>query len=371
VLAVSGLGYRYAMRDPLRFALTAGGLACAVVLTVFLAGVYRGAVRGSLSYVEDVDAQIWVGRRGSWNLMRSSGLLTRWKRDSVLAVPGVTSAEPILAALLPATVGGTRRTLLVIGLDPDADAARPRRVRAGAGVPDSGGIVVDEAFARRMGLAIGDTFDLAEHTARVVGITGGTNLLVTQYAFVSRSELLDAIGVTDRSTFLLVRADPSDAVEVARAIEASVGAVTAFPRDTFIANNRREIEAGFLPVLWAIALLGIVVGGAVVAVMTYAAVLEKRADYVLLAALGAAPRVQVHVVLQQAVLAAGVGSVVGLGVLVLLQRLLPAVVPELPLMLDPVVALMAVAGAVGMAALGAAVPGRLAARLPPLEALRR
>jgi putative ABC transport system permease protein len=368
---VIGLGFRYALRDPMRFALTAGGLACAVVLTVFLAGVYRGAVRGSLSYVEDVDAQIWVGRRGSWNLMRASGLLTRWKRDSVLAVPGVTIAEPILAALLPATVGSRRRTLLVIGLDPDADAARPRRLRAGRAIPDSNEIVVDEAFARRTGLALGDSFDLAEHTVRVAGITRGTNLLVTQYAFVSRAELLDAIGVTDRATFLLVRTDGTDPVRVARAIEASVGAVAAFPRDTFIANNRREIEAGFLPVLWAIAVLGIAVGGAVVAVMTYAAVLEKRADYVLLAAIGAGPGAQVRVVMQQAVLAAAVGSLVGLGILAALQRLLPTAVPELPFTLDPAIALSAVAGAIGMAVLGAAIPGRLAARLPPLEALRR
>ncbi len=365
------LGVRYALREPMRFALTAAGLACAVVLTVFLASVYRGAVQGSLRYIEDVEAEIWVGRRASWNLMRASGLLTRWKRDSVLAVPGVTTAEPILAALLPATVGGVRRTLLVIGLDPDADAARPRHLVTGRAIPDSTEIVVDEAFARRMGLVVGDTFDLAEHRVRVAGITRETNLLVTQYAFVSRAELLDAIGVTDRATFLLVRTDGSDPRAVARAIEGSVGTVAAFPRDEFIANNRREIEAGFLPVLWAIAILGIAVGGAVVAVMTYAAVLEKRSDYVLLAAIGAGPSVQVRVVMQQAVLAAVVGGIVGLGVLLALHRVLPALVPEVPFALDPLIVVGAVTGAVGMAVIGAVVPGRLATRLPPLEALRR
>jgi ABC-type lipoprotein release transport system permease subunit len=299
-----------------------------------------------LRYVEGVDAEVWVGRRGSWNLMRASGTLTGAKRDSVLAVPGVLTAEPILAGLLPAEVDGMRRTLLVIGLDSDAVAARPRGLAAGRSIPRGQEIVLDQAFARRAGLALGDTVSLADHRAQLVGVTRGTNLLVTQYAFVSRAELLEAVGVTDRATFLLDRA-------------------------TFIANNRREIESGFLPILWAIALLGIVVGGSVVALMTYAAVLEKRADYVLLGAMGARPATRFGIVLQQAVLAAAAGGAVGIGGLVLLQQLLPSIVPEIEFRLDPGVTVAALAGAVTMAALGATVPGRLATRLPPLEALRR
>jgi putative ABC transport system permease protein len=365
------LGFRYALRESVRFALTAGGLACAVVLSVFLVGVYRGAVRGSLRYVEGVDAEVWVGRRGSWNLMRASGTLTGAKRDSVLAVPGVLTAEPILAGLLPAEVDGVRRTLLVIGLDSDAVAARPRGLAAGRAVPRGQEIVLDEAFARRAGLTLGDTVSLADHRARVVGLTRGTNLLVTQYAFVSRAELLEAVGVTDRATFLLVHTAPGEATRVARAITQRVKNVEAFDRATFIANNRREIESGFLPILWAIALLGIVVGGSVVALMTYAAVLEKRADYVLLGAIGARPATRFGIVLQQAVLAAAAGGAAGIGALVLLQQLLPSIVPEIEFRLDPGVTLAALAGAVTMAALGASIPGRLATRLPPLEALRR
>jgi putative ABC transport system permease protein len=324
-----------------------------------------------LRYVEGVDADVWVGRRGSWNLMRASGTLTGAKRDSVLAVPGVLTAEPILAALLPAEVDGVRRTLLVIGIDPDAAAARPRSVEAGRAVPESTDIVLDGAFARRAGLAVGDTLALAGHRVRVVGVTRGTNLLVTQYAFVSRTELLQAVGVSDRATFLLVRTAPLEASRVARAITDRVTNVEAFDRATFIANNRREIESGFLPILWAIALLGVIVGGSVVALMTYAAVLEKRADYVLLAAIGARRATRFGVVLQQAVLAAAAGGAAGIAALALIERVLPSIVPEIEFRLDPATTLAALVGAVTMAALGALIPGRLATRLPPLEALRR
>ena len=69
------LGVRMVMREKRRHATIALGVSTAVVLTVFLVGVYRGAVRGSLSYIEDTGADVWVGRSGTWNLMRTSGLL--------------------------------------------------------------------------------------------------------------------------------------------------------------------------------------------------------------------------------------------------------------------------------------------------------
>lgn len=364
------LGFRYALRETTRFALTAGGLALAVVLSAFLAGVYRGVVHGSLSYINDVDAEVWVGRKGSWNLMRTSGLLPASRREDVLAVPGVEAVEPMLSALVAAEVNGMRRTLLVIGADPGGRSV-PRSLIAGHAEPRGKEIVADEAFVRRAGLALGDTFALGGHQVRLAGVTRGTNLLVTQYAFVERQELLDAVGVGDRATFLLVRTDPARAADVARDIAARVRNVEAFDRATFLANNRREIEAGFLPVLFIIALLGIAVGGAVVALMTYAAVLEKRADYVLLGAIGARPSTRFAVVLQEAVLASVVGGAVGLLALAGLEAGLPSLVPEVQLRLDTDLTAAAVGGAMVMAALGAMLPGRLAARLPPLEALRR
>jgi putative ABC transport system permease protein len=366
-----GVGFRYALRERTRFCLTAGGLACAVVLTVFLAGVYRGAVHGSLSYIERANAEVWVGRRGSWNLMRASGLLPDSTAERVLAVDGVRSVEPILAALLPAAVNGERRTLLVIGLEADAVAGRPRLLDRGRPLPGAGEIIVDRAFAKRSGIAPGDEIDLAGRQLLVAGISRETNLLVTQYAFLTRPDLLELLGLTGQASFLLVRTDPRRAASVARRIEAGIDGVAAFDHETFLANNREEIEAGFLPVLWAIAMFGLAVGGSVVTLMTYTAVLEKRSDYVLLAAIGADGRTRVTLVMQQAIAAAIAGGFAGLALLVLLQPLLPALVPEVEFRLEPWIAAAALAGSIAMAALGALMPARLATRLPPMEAFRR
>ncbi len=365
------LGFRYALREPTRLLLTAAGVACAVVLTVFLAGVYRGATRGSLAYIEQADAQVWVGRRGTWNLMRSSGLLPASLGRRLERVPGVRSVEPILAALASTKVHGERRTLLAVALWPDASAARPRHVLEGAAVPGRGEVVVDRALARRAGVAVGDTLPIADRPLRVAGITAETNLLVTQYAFVSREDLAGPMGLGSSATFFLVRTDPAHARQVARRIERRLPGVSAFDRATFLENNRREIASGFLPVLWAVALLGLAVGAAVVALMTYVAVLEKRADYALLGALGSREGARSLVVLQQSLAAAALGALLGLALLAALLWAAPSLVPEIELRVEPWLLGAALAGALLMAALGALLPARLVARVSALEALRK
>ncbi len=365
------IGFHFALREPVRFGLTAFGLACAVVLTVFLAGVYQGVVHGSLSYIADADADVWVGRPGSWNLMRSSGLLPGSVGERLREVRGVRSVEPILAALLPAQVEQLRRTLLVVGLEGAARLARPRRVLEGIAVPGTGEIVIDRAFATRAGVGLGDTIALAGHSLTVAGVTDDTNLLVTQYAFVTRRDLLRAVGLVDGATFFLVRTEAAAGAGLAAALEEHVGGIAAYDRATFLANNREELESGFLPILWAIAVLGLVVGVSVVSIMTYTAVLDKREDYVLLAAIGAGRAVRFSVVMQQALLAAAVGGLAGLGLLAALQRSLPTIVPELSLRVEPWIGAAAFGGALVMAAVGAVFPGRIASQLTPLEALRR
>lgn len=365
------LGLKYALRERTRFALTAGGVACAVVLTVFLVGVYRGAMRGSLSYIERTDADIWVGRRGTWNLMRASGLIPVGARELLLRVKGVEAAEPILGALLPAKLDGERRTLLAIGLARDADLGRPRLIEEGSALPKRGEVVVDRAFARRAGIKVGDRLDLADRTFRIAGISRETNLLVTQYAFLTQPDLESLLGVKDQATFFLLRAKKGESGAVVDRLKRRSSLISVFDRDTFLENNRREIAAGFLPVLWAIALLGLVVGGAVVALMTYAAVLEKRGDYALLGALGGGGGARFLVVMQQSLTAALVGAGLGLAALYLLARVLPSLVPEVELRIEPWLALAALAGALVMAGFGALFPARLATRVAPMEALRR
>jgi putative ABC transport system permease protein len=365
------LGFRYALRERTRFALTAAGVAAAVLLTVFLVGVYRGATRGSLSYIEGTGADVWVGRRGTWNLLRAGGLIPVSAKPLLEQVKGVVSAEPILGALLPAKLSDGRRTLLTIGLPAGATLSRPRQIEAGRAMPRRGEIVLDRAFARRAGLRVGDRVELAERKFRVAGISRETNLLVTQYAFLLRQDLESLLGVDAQATFFLLRVRQGESAAVVRRLEHRSRLISVFDRATFLENNRREIAAGFLPVLAAVALIGLLIGAAVVALMSYAAVLEKRGDYALIGALGGSEGARFLVVMQQSLAAALTGALAGLAVLLVVGRILPAAVPEVELVVEPWVAAAAVLGAFAVAAIGALIPAGIATSVAPMEALRR
>ena len=364
------LGFQTAFRERLRFALTVGGVTSAVVLTVFLIGVYQGAVLGSLSWVEDIDADVWVGGRGNWNLLRTSGFVGRDVIASLETREDVEIVEPIVVALLPAGPVDQRRTLLFVGLEESAELAVPQRVVEGRALPKPGEIVIDRAYARRAGLSCGDELNVAGVPVTVVGITEGTNLLVTHYAFVSGKQLRTLAGLGERWSFVLVKTSNGHPGEIVAEIDGRPG-TNAFDRATFIANNRQEVAAGFAPVMWTMAFLGIVAGVVVVALTIHAAVLERRQDYALLAALGGTKIHRMLVVAQQALAAGLVGSTVGTLVLLVIQQILPHLVPEIEFRLQWPLASAAFGGAVLVALAGALVPGWLAIRIPPMEVLRK
>jgi hypothetical protein len=359
------------MREKRRHATIALGVSTAVVLTVFLAGVYRGAVRGSLDYIEGTGADVWVGRSGTWNLMRTSGLLEAEAGDRAAVVSGVESVVPLLVALLPADLTGEPRTLLVLGVDASG-ATTPRRVATGVPTPNPGEIIVDQAFAARGKIHVGSLLTLAGRPLCVAGISQETNLLVTQYAFVHIKDLREMLGVSNRSTFLLCRAAPGVAPTVlARRLEDTIPGTAAFTAPDFLENNRLEIERGFLPVLAAMTVLGIAASVAIVALATVASVRERRAEFAVLLALGLRGSECALVVVEQSICSALAGGVGGLVVLAALERLLPRIVPEVEFSLEAPLAVTALAGAALTGVLGALASAREAGRVPPMEVFRR
>jgi putative ABC transport system permease protein len=304
-------------------------------------------------------------------MMRVSGLLPEDAAARADTIPEVAGCDPLLVALVPAEIDGEPRTVLAIGIG-DGEAARPRFMETGSNRLAPGEAIVDAAFARRARLSVGDTLRLPDRGLRIAGLSRETNLLVTQYAFVRLPELQEILGMEGGVSFFLVRLkEGSDARLCARRLMDRVPGVAAYDSATFLENNQREITRGFLPVLRAAACIGLVIGCLVVALVTWTAVVEKRADFAVLAAIGAGEGVLSRVVIGQAIAAAVAGAIGGLAALACLERLLPFLAPEVSFRLDPLLAGVSIAGACVVAAAGASWPARLASRIPPMEALRR
>jgi putative ABC transport system permease protein len=130
------------------------------------------------------------------------------------------------------------------------------------------------------------------------------------------------------------------------------------------------METGVLPIFWTIALLGGIIGAAIIAVMLYGSVLEKREDYALFKALGARQGFLTSLILKQSMIGSVSGFLIGLAMNAALSPVLPLLVPELSTRLTARSGLMVFFAALLIGAAGSWAPVRRLSRIFPMEVFR-
>ncbi len=364
------LSLRILARQRLRFALTVAGVGLCVLLALFLVAIYRGAREGSVEWVRRTRADLWVLQRNATNVLRGSSILTEAHGDLLRRVPGVERASPVLLLLSAVRLGpGRTATLFVAGYDPATGDGGPPALASGRAVASDAEIVLDRSFAAKWGVAEGDTVALQDERLTVVGTSDGTNALVVQYAFVTLARARGLVGFPGLATCYLATVRPGDdPARVAAAVRAAVPGVAAYGREEFLANNVREMESGFLPLLWTTAAIGAVVLTAVLSLLLTIAFLERRRDFAVLKTLGAPTGWLPRLVAAQALWIGGLASVVAVAAAPPLFLAIEAATPEVRLRASWDTSLV-VAGATAVLALLSSWPVlRRLRRVYPLEA---
>ena len=70
------LAWRNLTQQPLRFAISAGGVALAVVLILAMSGVFAGSEEHAVLYMRNQPAELWGMQAGVSNLHMSSSILS-------------------------------------------------------------------------------------------------------------------------------------------------------------------------------------------------------------------------------------------------------------------------------------------------------
>ncbi|MBK8057500.1 MAG: ABC transporter permease [Gemmatimonadetes bacterium] len=129
--------------------------------------------------------------------------------------------------------------------------------------------------------------------------------------------------------------------------------IAVLSREEFAENNMEELRGGLLPILSTIAVLGAVNAVAVLALMLYGSVLERREDYAVLKAMGASQRVLALLIVRQSLAAVGGGLVFGIVAYYVFAPVVLRIVPEMLLELSMSAILAVAAGAFIAGLLGA------------------
>jgi putative ABC transport system permease protein len=300
------------------------GVAFSVILVNLQGGLLLGMIRKASLLVDYGRADIWVGHRFMNNVDIGTFVPERWVHR-IRGVAGVEQAEPYIVMFGQMTMpDGRFENVVVVGSEAAAllgnawvmDDGDPRAVRA----PD--GILVDVLDADRLGgCRVGDVREINGRRAKVVGMTRGIVSFTTNpYIFTTLARARDQFGrdagvPRDKCCYFLVKARPGvDPAELCDRIRARVPELDVYDRRTYswMCMEFWLTRTGIGISFGLAALLGLLVGLAVVAQTLYASVTERIKEFSTLKAMGADDRAIGRFPLAQALGNATIGSGLGL-----------------------------------------------------------
>lgn len=295
--------WRILWGQPLRLALTVGGVALCLMLMFFLLAVYRGVADGSVEYVRSCPADLWVLQRHTTNILRGSSMVSTPQATALRGFAGIAQVGSVLFVLSASGSGGRDGTLFLTGFEPETGLGGPPRLVAGVSVQRDDEIVLDSCYAAKYGFHVGERIRIQDWELKVVGLSGGTNAFVIQYAFVTLDFAQHLVGIPELATCFLIKLREGVLAPVlARRIRLEVPGVDVYDRETFLANNIAEMESGFLPLLYTVAAIGMVVLTIILSLLLGVNILERRRDFAVLKILGAPAAFQKGLVIVQAML---------------------------------------------------------------------
>jgi putative ABC transport system permease protein len=370
------LAWRNLVAERGRLLVTLAGVAFSVVLMGAQLALLLAFARAASNLVDHADADLWVTQPGTSNVDIAAGMdLAR--RHQALAVPGVASVDPYMVqfAFWRRPDGGTE-SVIMTGFDLASGRGGPWNLVEGRAedlaMPDA--VIADRLFLDKLGIArIGDTVEINNRRARLVGITEGIRTFTqSPYVFASHHQAQRyTFFRPDQTTYLLVKLQAgADRAAVQAALGERLAPATVWTREAFARQTQRYwlISTGAGSALLLAASLGLVVGVVIVGQTLYATTVDRIGEYATLRAMGAPAGYLNAVILKQSAIAALAGYTLGaLAVLAIawVQRDATAALALSPWLMGLLAVLTAL-----MCALGALISIRRVTRLDPSEVFR-
>jgi len=305
------LARRNLFHDRVRFAVTLTGIVFALVLIIIQFGLFLGFTTTTSNNIDHSNADLWIVFHGV-GYFDTSRMFSERKYYEVLATPGVGQAEKYIQnfANWKKPDGGVEN-IQIIGFHPGGGLGEPWNVVQGnrMDVKQEDGVIVDELYKEKLGVSeIGDRVEIGNHRARIVGFTRGIRSFTTSpFVYTSFKNSLDYTrpeAKEDQLAYILVKAAPGVThAELKKNLKARLSDVDIYTRDEFSRRTRfywMFTTGAGLAVLTA-ALMGLVVGIAVVAQTIYAATMDHIREYGTLKAMGATNGYLYRVLIEQAV----------------------------------------------------------------------
>jgi len=362
------LARRNLFQEKWRFAMSVSGVAFAVLLILIVVSLYRGWSDVGRLY-ERLPGDVWISQTGTSDPFHSTSFLPAGDASKVARIPGIAAVIPVYARHIAFRRGAKELDVFVMALDTPRALQVPARTRQHY-LPEPGHIGIDRVLAGHAGVGIGDTLDVLGRRLVVSDIhSGGASLFQT--AFLNATDARALFGIDRLVNFFLLSLSPgADRAAVDRAAVAAVAGSETHTSEAFATQFANRVNQDFLAVVGVLVAIGFVVGGAVIALTTYTATLERAREFGVLKAVGASGGFLYRVVLQQSMIVGALGAALGVGASALAASMIKRGVPEFITVLQPLDALGVFVAALVMAVAASYVPVRRLNHIDPAMVFR-
>lgn len=309
------------------------GLTFASLLITQQAGIFVGLMTRTYGFITDTgQADIWV-MDAKVQFVDDIKPLQDTQLFRVRSVEGVEWAVPLYKGLLKARLAdGTFQTCIVIGLDDATLIGGPPAMVIGqlADLRRSEAVIVDVVGAEGKlakpsvvpgqpptPLTIGDTLELNDHRATVVGLARVSRTFQSQPVVYTTYARATTFAPRERKllSFVLVKAKPGEDQQALVQRITRVTGLAAYSREAFTQMTVDYfMENTGIPINFGIAVgLGFLVGTAVAGQTFYNFTLDNLRHFGALKAMGASNATLLGMILLQALMVGSIGYGLGVG----------------------------------------------------------
>jgi putative ABC transport system permease protein len=307
------LAWHNLAHERVRFAVTVLGITCATLLMIVQGSLLMSFLGAASKIIEATDSDLWIAGRGTPCFEFPASLERRFL-ELAHSVPGVGATSRICTRIVSyRKPDGDQQLVTLIGSESGAGSKFPSpRVSRGDVATQPEGLLIDESAAKLLNTVgrLPVEVELNEHRATVIGrISGFSSFLGTPYAFASYADAANFSGLRATETmFIVVRLSAGAEIEnVKRKLQERLPNVDVWTRAEF--SHKARIywtsQTGAGSAILGAALLGFLIGVAVVSQAIYATTMEHIEEFATLKALGAKAGFIIRVIVLQS-LASGI-----------------------------------------------------------------
>ena len=345
---------------------SAAGIAGAFILVIFFDAVFRGESTQIVAYAEKTNPHVWVMQKGVANMHMATSFLWDWKADKVRELEGVKLVTPISYLNTIIRAGEVEAFAFIVGLLPDAERAGPWEMAEGRKIEKSGEVVIPDVLAKLTGTTLGDKVMITDRAFTIVGLSRGTYSSANAIAFVPFDDLEAILKSGGTYSFLLVDLEEGyEAAAMAEKIRTEVEKVNALTQEEFIRNDFAMAMQMGVEIIFMMSIICSALAALITGFTAYMQVVKKKRELAIIKAMGAGRASLIFGILIQSAVIALTGFAMAAGFALVVIPYIPALAPQLTL----VVSYGAVANmgllAMGIAVAGALVPAWNVTRLDP------